>query len=839
MKFKQFLTLAILVMVSIPLIITGIFSVTTNINSRISLLLEHEKQIVETAQTGILSFLDHSESEVLFLSELSSITQLINTNTTDSKLDAIKDLQDDFISFSHQNPHYYQMRYIDENGDEIVRIDNDGKTSLIIPESELQNKGDRYYFNDTISARKGVVFVSALDLNIEHGLVENRGTFKNPRYVPMIRYATPVFDSELNPKGIVITNIYAEGFLQKIQDMNIEGRSVLLINNDGYYLSHPNKLKTWGFMLDKEENFRTDFGVDFCSSNSINTDDDLLFTFLDYSNSVYDLLPLFKKGDYILHSHIWPSGDISISNSESNEAYTCEISSTQGYDYSWTVITVLSSDFVIAPAIILIKQSMIIAFFTLIVVGFSSMYISKKVTEPIEKLIIAAKDVASGVFRKKIKFKSNDEINELIFAFNEMANKINIFQKEIHENEINLTSEVKIRTQELEVQNQKSLKKAKTLENMRDATLNILEDVDESRKIIEESEVKYRALAENTPDAIMLFGLMSNLEFINASGLKFLHAKNIKVAKNLSILSHLSEPDQKKYRTAFYSCKRGKRSTLEFTYLSKNKPRVYLATLSSVKGHNGKIKYILFVGRDITDMKEIDVMKDELISLASHDLKTPVIAINGYSKMLLDGDFGHVTKAQDEKLLRIWKNSNDLMSIIEAMLDVSRLEGGRMSYDYKTFDLLESFTNSVRTVETLAQRKNVKILLKGKGKFPIEADEARITQIINNVLTNAVKYGKSGGHIWTTLEKIGHNYLLTFKDDGIGISKPDLSKIFDKMYQVDLQHRGSSGGVGFGLYLSKRIIEEGHKGKISVESEEGKGSKFQITLPIIRKKSKK
>lgn len=195
--------------------------------------------------------------DLLFLSELSSLKK-VGSSVGESRDKAIRDLENDFFKFLKRSTAYYQLRYIDERGEEIVRAEFDGNNYKLISKDKLQNKKERNYFDEAVKLNKGEIYISQLDLNVEKGVIENKGTEKNPVYVPVIRVATPVFsDKEL--RGIVIFNIYADYFLDNIRRGYREGERVFLINRAGYYLAHPNREKEFAFMFDGEDNFYDDF----------------------------------------------------------------------------------------------------------------------------------------------------------------------------------------------------------------------------------------------------------------------------------------------------------------------------------------------------------------------------------------------------------------------------------------------------------------------------------------------------------------------------------------------------------------------------------------------------
>lgn len=205
------------------------------------------------------SFPRYAGNDVLFLSRLSSMEKVINSGETELKIQNIKDLENDFIEFLKENTAYYQLRYIDEEGNELLKVDFDGDNYRAISEDRLQNQKESYYFKGAMNLDKGEVFVSRLDLDIEDGKLRNAGTEEHPEYVPVIRYATPVFNSEGDRKGIVVSNVHADYFLEDIRRFQREEETAVLIDSEGFYLAHPDREKEFAFMTGREDNFYKDY----------------------------------------------------------------------------------------------------------------------------------------------------------------------------------------------------------------------------------------------------------------------------------------------------------------------------------------------------------------------------------------------------------------------------------------------------------------------------------------------------------------------------------------------------------------------------------------------------
>ena len=231
------------------------------------------------------------------------------------------------------------------------------------------------------------------------------------------------------------------------------------------------------------------------------------------------------------------------------------------------------------------------------------------------------------------------------------------------------------------------------------------------------------------------------------------------------------------------------------------------------------------------ELEKIDAMKDDLISMASHELKTPLTSIISLLELVLEE-----SEEQKKTLTIIFKDAQGLNAIIDNMLDISRIESGRINYNLDKFSLKQILEECAQTAKQLLLEKNINLKMNVSNSFTIFADKNRVSQVILNLITNAIKYGKGGGNIWVSASEEKDKVVLNMKDDGIGISKEDLPKLFTKMFRAEKSTRGALKGMGFGLYISKKIIED-LGGQIKVESKLEKGTTFHVLFP--KKKTKK
>lgn len=257
-----------------------------------------------------------------------------------------------------------------------------------------------------------------------------------------------------------------------------------------------------------------------------------------------------------------------------------------------------------------------------------------------------------------------------------------------------------------------------------------------------------------------------------------------------------------------------------------------------VADKEGNVSSYLKVIRDITREKAIARTKSEFISLAAHQLRTPLSAIKWTFRMILDEDAGPINKEQKE-LLTTGSHSNDRMiALVDDLLDVARIEEGRFGYIFAKGNIVEAVKTIVKNLATFARESEVELAFQEpKEKLPdIVFDRERIAVALNNLIDNAIRYSrKPGGKVEVSMVSNDGYIKISVKDNGIGMPKDELPRLFTKFHRAANAIKAYTEGSGLGLVIVKNIVQR-HGGEISVESEEGKGSIFSFTLPIDAKK---
>lgn len=231
-------------------------------------------------------------------------------------------------------------------------------------------------------------------------------------------------------------------------------------------------------------------------------------------------------------------------------------------------------------------------------------------------------------------------------------------------------------------------------------------------------------------------------------------------------------------------------------------------------------------------LKELDQLKSEFLSIASHQLRAPITAIRGYASNIMDGTYGKIPDNLKDPLETMQESSRLMASAIEDYLNISRIEQGRMKYDKSEFNLREIVGKVVNELASIAKKRGLTLTGNG-GTEPImvTADIGKIKQVISNLVDNAIKYTEKGG-VTVSTSVSGNTAHIEIKDTGVGIAPEEIGKLFEKFKRARGANKVNTTGTGLGLYVARQLIE-GHGGTIKVSSEGvGKGSTFTIELPL-------
>ncbi len=237
--------------------------------------------------------------------------------------------------------------------------------------------------------------------------------------------------------------------------------------------------------------------------------------------------------------------------------------------------------------------------------------------------------------------------------------------------------------------------------------------------------------------------------------------------------------------------------------------------------------------RDITQEYEVDKMKSDFISLASHQLRTPLSAIKTYAHMLLDGFMGQLTKPQIKSLKTIVSASNRMNETISTLLNITRIESGSVVVTKKPVSVASVIEEVVNEHRLTANDKNISCRIdRPKDSIKIISDGVVLKEIFSNLVSNAIKYTPVGGNVTIALKTTGSLVVVSIKDTGVGIPEESRDNVFTKFFRADNVIRQETSGIGLGLYLVKGLINE-LGGDVWFDSKVNEGSIFYVSLPLL------
>ncbi len=355
-----------------------------------------------------------------------------------------------------------------------------------------------------------------------------------------------------------------------------------------------------------------------------------------------------------------------------------------------------------------------------------------------------------------------------------------------------------------------------------------------TEKALQKSEEKYRLLTELSPDCIKTFDLKGNLLFINKAGIKEHKLGSLEKALRTKwkIKDTLVSEDLEKFKKAFARALKGKNSVIEVRHTEKGSIRKFCSeSISPIKNNQGEVTAIFCSSRDITEERELDSIKNEFITIASHQLRTPLTGIRWVIERFMK-KMSQFSKVDKEYLRNVQAASIQLTLLVDQLLNVSRIESGKIGIVPKKTNIVDLVKGAVSEFTTTSMsRKNKLVFTPPKGSITAHTDSNAVRNIIRSILSNAVEYTPEKGIIKVNVEKTTTKFVVSISDTGIGIPKKEIPKLFTKFHRSDSAKRFKPGGTGLGLYIAKQATDL-LGGKISVKSKEKKGTEFKITLPL-------
>lgn len=416
--------------------------------------------------------------------------------------------------------------------------------------------------------------------------------------------------------------------------------------------------------------------------------------------------------------------------------------------------------------------SLLLAFVFTTVISF---VVSLFITRPMKAMSSIAANIAGGDFSKRIIISSNDEIGDMAAAFNHMVRQI--------KSKLNETTLGKLRLEAV--------------------LLSMFEGV----------------MVVDIKGAILLMN-QALKDFLLIKG-DVIGKKPLEVTHNITIQEIADNALIGKQKV----------ESREISIFSGSE-KILLVHATPVL-RNARVEGGVLIFHDITELRRLEKVRQEFVANVSHELRTPMASIKGYTETLLEGAINDDKNAA--KFLRIIHNESDRMAnLIDDILDLARTESGRLKLDITGCHVNSVISGIIGGLSKLAQNRLI-VLNKDVPDdiHYVYADESRLSQILLNLLDNAIKYNREGGEVVVTARDVGNFIQIAVKDDGIGIAANDKERIFERFYRVEKGRSRELGGTGLGLSIVKHLVQA-HNGELFVESEVGKGSTFSFTIPKYR-----
>jgi signal transduction histidine kinase len=490
-----------------------------------------------------------------------------------------------------------------------------------------------------------------------------------------------------------------------------------------------------------------------------------------------------------------------------------------------------------------------IAIFATILIAFAIIVILNKIIVlPLERLRNSVEEINEKNLTTFIKIDSYDEIGRLASAFNGMNDRI-------EKSYLSLEEKIREKTAELTKILNDTVTKNRTLESSKKAMFNILEDFDEGKKEIAQKNTMLQSaltslkVERDRGEGILRYlhsigeGVMATdtdgvLTFINLAAAKMSSHRKESPLIGKKYLDEFpffigSGSDAKLIDPAAEAIKSMSVYVLpRECYLSVHFLKIYVSGSFSPIIKDGKVLGVVSVFQDITERHIIDKEKDDFLSVAAHQLRTPLAGIRWEIEMLLEGDAGELPAEAKELLDQIFENNQRLVVLVNDLLDVSRINMGKSKEDVSLVDVCGVMSESIKSLDGLAKERKINISFEKEcvGLPRVKMGPKHLFNAIENLISNAIKYTPSGGNVTVKAELKGEKVLISVTDTGIGIPEKDQEKIFKKFFRASNAALKETEGSGLGLNVVKSFIEEA-SGKIWFESQEGKGTTFIIELP--------
>jgi PAS domain S-box-containing protein len=734
-------------------------------------------EIAKRGATDINSFLDYK------LGLLEKISLFLKPQEIEKNRESLD-------NFLQKEQAFFEMTLIDGTGQEQIKVSQ----FEIFSESELISRSDEEYFQKALG---GVSFVSRV--------------FFSEKAEPYLILAIPIYFSPSGTGGILMAKLKLREIWQIISELKVGS------------LSH-------SFVVDGEGRLIADPNPSLVLKNLNLSDLAPVKKIIEKKQIVDGLAPedIYKndQGQSVLA--------VGVPLQKLNWGLIIERPETDAYS--------ALTNKIIAFVLIFVLGGLLIFFVARLLATY--------LIGPMKKLRDGAKIIGAGNLDYRLNITSGDEIQELAEALNEMGSQLK-------ESYVYLEHKVDERTRELTAQRDQLDQAAKKLidrdvvlneirkqqekalveaneaksksEEARIASLNILEDIEQSREAQEDEKNKVEAVLRSLTDGLIMIDQFGWISLINPEAELMLNVKKENVL--LKRLAEIEKTDIKKINEAIEKEEGVEKKEIK---LEGSPERILEISTAPVVGVDKKILGQVIILHDITREKAIEKMKTEFVTIAAHQLRTPLSAVKWTLRLILDQDLGPISKEQAETLEKGYQSNERMIRLVNDLLNITRIEEGRFIYGLLKISFIDLIKETVDNFQTLAEMRHIKIKLQiPENDIEIMGDKEKMKLALQNLIENAISYSLSGNDVTISVDCDNMNLTVAIKDKGMGIQKNQQVRVFSKFFRGDNAVKMETEGSGLGLFLTKNIIER-HGGKIWFESEEGKGSTFYFTLPLAK-----
>ncbi|KIL43813.1 two-component system histidine kinase PnpS [Jeotgalibacillus soli] len=337
---------------------------------------------------------------------------------------------------------------------------------------------------------------------------------------------------------------------------------------------------------------------------------------------------------------------------------------------------------------------------------------------------------------------------------------------------------------------------------------------------------RLQTLIENMGSGLVMIDKQGYIVLVNRTYHEFFYQEEEKILNR----RYMDVFQEKKIRMIAEEVFMTERRVRKQLHLSINQEKRHLDVYGApIIGEGSAWQGIVLVFHDITELKKLEQMRKDFVANVSHEVKTPITSIKGFSETLLDGAM-HDQEALESFLRIILTESDRLQALIQDLLDLSKVEQQGFQLQLAKMDMKQLLEDVIVMVEQKAAQKEMKISLNGSDASFLEGDYNRLKQVFINLMSNGITYSQPGGELRIVLEDTPQETRVKIEDDGIGMEETEIPRIFERFYRIDKARSRNSGGTGLGLAIVKHIIEV-HHGEVQVQSSVNEGTTFTIILP--------